>query len=302
MPTKPLIKALTEAGIGPRRRMAEAIKQGKVKVNGETAESFTQPINTGSDRVTVGGKAVELKPDETICLMLNKPAGVVSTASDEKGRRTVLDILPGQYKKFRLYPVGRLDIDTTGLLLLTNDGDLTYRLTHPKFEHEKEYLLQIKGRLNTKEKSMLEHGIRLEDGLTHPAQVKEVSLPPFNYSITIHEGRKRQVHRMFESVKQPLLALKRVRVGRLRLGELKEGEVRRLSQAEINALLSGDQPDKHIDSRTNQRGSRDGKYPGPDNAQRHAPVHRGDPLSRAHPGYRPRNNMGGAYRDTQVSG
>jgi 23S rRNA pseudouridine2605 synthase len=237
MPTKSLIKALTEAGIGPRRRMAETIKQGKVTINGKTAESFTQPINVESDHVTINGKPIKLKPDETICLMLNKPVGVVSTASDEKGRPTVLDILPARYKKYRLFPVGRLDIDTTGLLLLTNNGDLTYRLTHPKFEHEKEYLVQIKSRLTTEEKTKLERGIRLEDGITRPARVKEVRLPPFNYSITIHEGKKRQVHRMFERLKHPLLALKRVRIGNLRLGDLKEGEVKRLGPAEINALL-----------------------------------------------------------------
>jgi 23S rRNA pseudouridine2605 synthase len=236
--TKPLIKVLTEAGIGSRRRMAEAIKQGKVEVNGKIAESFTQPVNLESDRVSFGGKAVELKADEIICLMLNKPDGIVSTVSDEKGRRTVLDILPKQYKKYRLYPVGRLDIDTTGLLLLTNDGNLTYRLTHPKFEHEKEYLVQIKGRLEPEESNKLEHGIRLEDGMTHPARVKEVSSPPFNYSITIHEGRKRQVHRMFERLGHPVLTLKRVRIGKLRLGNLKEGEIQRLSDAETNALLS----------------------------------------------------------------
>jgi 23S rRNA pseudouridine2605 synthase len=218
--------------------MAEAIKQGRVKVNGRTAESFTQPINTENDRVDVNGKKVELKPNEIICLMLNKPSGVVSTSSDEKGRRTVLDIIPKQYKKIRLYPVGRLDIDTTGLLVLTNDGNLTYRLTHPKFEYEKEYLVKIKDKLGAEGKSRLEGGIRLEDGLTHPARVREISTLPFNYSITIHEGRKRQVHRMFERVGHPLLALKRVRIGGLRLGSLKEGEVRRLTRAEIKALLS----------------------------------------------------------------
>jgi 23S rRNA pseudouridine2605 synthase len=243
MPVKPLIRALTEAGIGPRRRMAEAIKQGKVKVNDRVAESFIQSIDTENDRVDVNGKRVELKSEEIICLMINKPSGIVSTTSDEKGRRTVLDILPRQYKKIRLYPVGRLDIDTTGLLLLTNDGNLTYRLTHPKFEHEKEYLVQIKGKLKLEERNKLERGIRLEDGPTHPARVKEISAPPFYYSITIHEGRKRQVHRMFERLGHSLLALKRVRISGLRLGDLKEGEVRRLNQSEIDALLSRNQSD-----------------------------------------------------------
>ena len=237
MPAKSLLKALTEAGIGSRRRMTEAIKQGKIKVNGKTAESFTQPVDIASDRIVFDGKIVELKPDETVCLMLNKPAGIVSTASDEKGRRTVLDILPERYKNLRLYPVGRLDKDTTGLLLVTNGGDLTYRLTHPKFEHEKEYLVQIKGRLRQEEIRKLELGIRLEDGPTHPAKIKEVSTTPYNYSITIHEGRKRQVHRMFERLGHPVMALKRERIGNLILGSLKEGKVRRLNTEEIAALF-----------------------------------------------------------------
>ncbi len=238
MPTKPLLKALTEAGIGSRRRMTEAIKQGKVDVNGVTAESFNHPVNVAKDRVSVNGQAVNLKPDDTICLMLNKPVDIVSTASDERGRRTVLDILPSRYRKLRLYPVGRLDKDTTGLLLLTNDGDLTYRLTHPSFEHEKEYLVHTRGSLTRNEIKQLEQGVLLEDGMTHPALVKtDSSTPPFNYSITIHEGRKRQVRRMFEKLKHPVLALKRVRIGRLGLGDLKEGEVRRLSTPEIKSLL-----------------------------------------------------------------
>ncbi|MCK4273470.1 MAG: rRNA pseudouridine synthase [Dehalococcoidales bacterium] len=238
MPTRPLLKALTEAGIGSRRRMADTIKQGRVEVNGETAESFNHPVNVAKDRVSVNGQAVNLRPDEIICLMLNKPGDTVSTASDEKGRRTVLDILPPKYRKLRLYPVGRLDKDTTGLLLLTNDGDLTYRLTHPRFEHEKEYLSYIKDSLKQNEIKKLEQGVLLEDGMTHPASVKtDSSSPPFNYSITIHEGRKRQVRRMFERLGHPVLALKRVRIGGLTLGSLKEGEVRRLNPQEIKALL-----------------------------------------------------------------
>jgi len=238
MPTKPLLKALTEAGVGSRRRMAEAIKQGKVEVNGETAESFNHPINVGKDHVLFNGQTVNLVPDEIICLMLNKPAGIVSTVKDEKGRRTVLDILPEKYRRYRLYPVGRLDKDTTGLMLLTNDGNLTYHLTHPRFEHEKEYLVHIRGILKAAEKQTLEHGIRLEDGMTDTAVIKEITAPPFNYSITIHEGKKRQVHRMFERLRYPVLALKRVRIGNLKLGDLKEGEIRQLSAGEITALLS----------------------------------------------------------------
>ncbi len=240
MPTKPLLKALTEAGIGSRRRMAEAIKHGNIEVNGETAESFNHPVNIMKDRVSLNRQVLNLKPDEIICLMLNKPEGIVSTVRDEKGRRTVLDILPPRYRKLRLYPAGRLDSDTTGLLLLTNDGDLTYRLTHPKYEHEKEYLVHIRGSLKQDEIKQLGNGILLEDGMTHPALVKaDSSSPPFKYSITIHEGRKRQVRRMFEKLKHPVLALKRVRIGKLTLGDLKEGEVRRLNARETKVLLDG---------------------------------------------------------------
>ncbi len=238
MAIKSLIKALTEAGIGSRRRMAEAIKQGKVKVNNKVAESFNHPVDLEKDRVLFNGQEIDLKPDKVICLMLNKPEGIVSTVSDEKGRRTVINILPAKYRGYRLYPVGRLDIDTTGLLLLTNDGNLTYRLTHPKFEYEKEYLVAIKGNLNADEKQQLQRGILLEDGMTHPAKIREINLPNFNYSVTIHEGRKRQVRRMFERLRYTVVALKRIRIGNLNLGDLKEGEVRLLSAKEINVLLS----------------------------------------------------------------
>jgi len=239
MSEKPLIKVLTEAGTGPRRRVADAIKQGRVSVNKEIAASFNQPVDPARDRVFLDGRPVDLKPDKIVCLMLHKPAGVVSTVSDEKRRRTVIAILPDDYKQHRLYPVGRLDIDTTGLLLLTNDGDLTYRLTHPRFEYEKEYYVAIKGALKAAEKEQLRRGILLEDGRTHPAKVREIDEPPYHYSITIHEGRKRQVRRMFEHLRHAVLALKRVRLGDLRLGDLKEGGVRPLTAKEIAGLLRG---------------------------------------------------------------
>jgi 23S rRNA pseudouridine2605 synthase len=237
MPDKSLIKVLTEAGIGSRRRMADAIKQGKVKVNNIVAESFNHPVNPAKDRVIFEGRTIDLKPDKIICLMLNKPEGIVSTVIDDKGRRTVVSILPEKYRRHRLYPVGRLDIDTTGLLLMTNDGDLTYRLTHPRYEYEKEYLVAIKGSLTAEEKRQLQRGILLEDGMTHPAIIKEFSISPFNYSVIIHEGRKRQVRRMFERLRHTVEALKRVRIGNLHLGDLKEGEVRHLTTKEITALL-----------------------------------------------------------------
>jgi len=237
MPTIPLLKALAAAGIGSRRLLADAIRRGAVEVNGEVVEDFRHPINTDTDRVAIDGRPVDLKPRKPVYLMLNKPKGVLSTTGDERGRKTVIDLLPKKYRRLMLHPVGRLDRDSTGLLLLTNDGELTHKLTHPRFEHEKEYLVAINARLKPGEKRILESGIELEDGITHSAAVKEVEGKPFNYSITIHEGRKRQVRRMFESLGYRVSALKRVRMGNLRLGDLGEGKTRELSMEEVQSLL-----------------------------------------------------------------
>lgn len=242
MPEKPLVKVLTEAGLGSRRRMADAIKQGQVKVNGVIAESFNHPTDPAKDKVTFNGKPVNLKADKLICLMLYKPAGIVSTVSDDKHRNTVLDILPEPYRRHRLYPVGRLDIDTTGLILLTNDGDLTYKLTHPRYEYEKEYYAAINGVLKSEEKQQFRRGMLLEDGMTHAAKIREINEPPYNYAVIIHEGKKRQVRRMFERLRHPVQALKRVRIGNLTLGDLREGEIRPLSPREIVDLLHENKP------------------------------------------------------------
>jgi 23S rRNA pseudouridine2605 synthase len=241
----PLLKALTEAGVGSRRRIADAIKNGRVEVNGEPVENFRHPVNLEADRVSISGKPVDLKPRRAIYLLMNKPAGILTTTGDERGRSTVLDILPEKYRYMRLYPVGRLDKDSTGLLLLTNDGELTYRLTHPKFEHDKEYLIHIDGVLKPEEKRKLESGLKLEDGMTYPVVVKEIkSQPPFNYSLTMHEGRKRQVRRMLANLGYQVMALKRIRMGNLHLGNLKEGAIRELTPAEIRLLAARNQEPK----------------------------------------------------------
>ncbi|MFC1914329.1 pseudouridine synthase [Chloroflexota bacterium] len=240
MAKEPLLKALTGAGIGSRRKMADLIREGRVEVNGGVVTGFNYPVDTARDEVVVDGRRVSLQAEKTVYLILNKPVGVLSTARDERGRRTVLDIIPDKYRRMRLYPVGRLDRDSTGLLLLTNDGELTYQLTHPKFEQEKEYLVRIEGRLRPEEKRKLERGIELDEGRAHPALVKEVmDAPPFTYSITIHEGKKRQIRRMFASLGYRVLELKRVRMGNLVLGELKEGKVRELGAQELHRLKVG---------------------------------------------------------------
>lgn len=248
-----LLKALTEAGVGSRRKIADAIKNGRVRVNGQPVENFRHPVNPETDRVSLNGKPVDLKPRRTIYLMVNKPAGIITTTSDERGRRTVLDILPEKYRHLRLYPVGRLDKDSTGLLLLTNDGELTFRLTHPRFEHEKEYLIQIDGRLKPDEKRRLEKGIELEDGMTYPVVIKEIKSPPFNCSVITHEGRKREIRRMLANLGYRILALKRIRMGSLNLGNLREGAARDLTDAEVSALVGAGTSDPSVKHRAGQK-------------------------------------------------
>lgn len=229
----PLLKLLMSAGIGSRRQVTRLIVNGKVTVNGTVHKNFKHPVDVKNDKVAIDGKEVDLKIHKKVTIMLNKPAGILSTTSDDKGRQTVIDIIPEKYRKLNLYPAGRLDKDTTGLILLTNDGNLAYQITHPKFEIEKEYLIQIEGKLTPEAKSKLENGVELEDGITSPAIVKARRSHPYNYSITLHEGKKKQVRRMFEKVGFPVIALKRVRIGPLELGNLKEGQIKELSSKEL---------------------------------------------------------------------
>lgn len=237
-PSVTVLKLLTEAGTGSRRKMADAIKQGRVTVNGQVIEDFRHPVNPAADRVQIDGRGVKKRESAPVYLMMNKPPGLLTTTEDEQGRRTVLDILPPLYRGLRLFPVGRLDKDTTGLLVLTNDGELTHRLTHPSFEHEKEYLVRIGEKLTAEEKRKLANGIRLEEGMTSRAAVREVrGAPAHTYSLTIHEGRKRQVRRMFARLGHGVTELKRVRTGSLRLGTLEEGKVRVLTPREVASLL-----------------------------------------------------------------
>ncbi len=236
MISQPILKLLTTSGAGSRRRMTAAIKAGRVAINGKVVESFLQPVKVGKDKVTIDGKSIANKTEEMVYLILNKPKGVTSTTSDERGSKTVIDILPKKYQHTRLYPVGRLDKESTGLILLSNDGDFTYHLTHPKFKHEKEYLAQVNGNLTVEEKIQLEKGLDLEDGKTSPARIKVLKSPTFNYSITIHEGKKRQVRRMFARLGYWVLELKRIRIDGLTIGGLSVGDTRELTPREIQSL------------------------------------------------------------------
>jgi 23S rRNA pseudouridine2605 synthase len=205
-------------------------------VNGAIVQSFNEPVDPAGDIIAIDGKRISVTAEPLVYLMLNKPKGVISSTGDKRGAKTVIDILPQKYRRIRLYPVGRLDKDSTGLIILTNDGDLTLRLTHPRFEQEKEYLVRLGQNLNPEDKIKLEKGIHLDDGKTSPAKVKVSKYPSFSYSVTIHEGRKRQVRRMFAALGYRVLELKRVRLSNLRLGTLPEGEIRELTPIQIQSL------------------------------------------------------------------
>ena len=236
MASKPLLKALADAGVASRRRLADAIREGRVQVNGQLVEDFRHPVDPARDIVSIDGRTCRLDAERMVYLLLHKPKGVLSTTSDERGRQTVIDLVPAKYGHLRLHLIGRLDKDSTGLLLLTNDGELTHRFTHPRFEHEKEYRVTINSALRPTDKRRLEKGIELDDGITWPARVMVVNEQSFTYAVTIHEGRKRQVRRMFEHLGYRVKALKRVRMGSLRLGNLPEGQARELTARELRQL------------------------------------------------------------------
>ncbi len=224
-----LQKVLAQAGLGSRRICENLIEDGRVTVNGEVA-ILGRRVETTVDHVEVDGVQIGVAPG-LVYYLLNKPRGVVSTASDPQGRPTVVQIVPAEP---RVYPVGRLDTDTEGLLLLTNDGDLTHRLTHPSFGVEKEYLAEVDGAPSRGALRTLRDGVDLEDGRTSPAKVSEVS--PGVLRLVIHEGRNRQVRRMCEAVGHPVRRLVRTRIGPLRDPALEPGLWRALTLDEVRTL------------------------------------------------------------------
>ena len=228
-----LQKVLARAGLGSRRVCEEFIAEGRVTVNGDTAV-LGRRVDVGRDAVALDGVPVVVR-DDLVYYLLNKPAGYVSTASDPEGRPTVVDLVPSTP---RVFPVGRLDYDTEGLLLLTNDGDLTHLLTHPRFGVVKTYLAEVEGEPAPSTVRALREGVELDDGLTAPARVTVVQTRGATTAIElgIHEGRNRQVRRMCEAVGHPVVRLVRTRIGPLRDGSLKPGTWRALTQAEVRRL------------------------------------------------------------------
>jgi 23S rRNA pseudouridine2605 synthase len=226
-----LAKHLAHAGVASRRSAEKLIAEGRVVVDGEVVTDPARNVDEGN-RVAVDGQRAE-GPEPRVVYAVHKPVGVVSTARDTHGRPTVVELVPA--RGLRLYPVGRLDADSSGLILLTNDGDLANRLTHPRFEVPKTYVARVGGgRVGEDALRALRGGVELDDGPTAPARARRVGENLLEF--TIREGRNRQVRRMCEAVGHPLLELRRVGFGPLRLKGLEVGAYRRLSAAEVERL------------------------------------------------------------------
>ena len=233
-----LEKYIATSGIASRRAVKKRILAGAVSVNGEPILVPGHPIDIETDVVEFEGKRVEPLKDR-IYLMLNKPAGCITTRSDQRGRPTVMDLV--RDLSDTIYPVGRLDLETEGLLLFTNDGDFAYRLLHPSHEIEKTYIAWVKGAPRDAVIQQLRQGVRIPSGTTAPAKVRRLKISKDGGStaleVTIHEGKKRQVRMMFKAVGHPVIRLKRVQIGTLKLGHLPLGTYRFLTSEEVSELL-----------------------------------------------------------------
>ena len=231
-----LSKFLSTAGVASRRKCEELIKNGEIKVNGEVVTNLATVINEKKDIVEYKGESLQL-PSSFVYLKMNKPKGYACTAIDEKGRKTIFDLLEG--KSVRLFNVGRLDYDTEGLLFLTNDGEFANNIIHPKFEIEKEYIVTVEGRMQESEFAVLRKGAVVNGERMPEAKVRPISFDGkvTKVSVVITEGQNRQVRRMFEAIGRDIKLLKRVRIGNVHLGNLYRGKTKPLTQEEIDSFF-----------------------------------------------------------------
>ncbi len=233
-----LQKYLAECGIASRRKAEEYIQEGKVQVNGKTITELGVKIDPDTDIVYFDNKKVE-KQNEKIYILLNKPIGYVTTTKDQFNRQTVLDLIKGLNK--RIVPVGRLDMYTSGALILTNDGEFIYKVTHPSHEITKTYVATLKGIITNEEIEKLRSGVEIEDYITRPARVKILKTDTdkniSRIEITIHEGKNRQVRKMCEAIGRNVMALHRSKIGNIGVKDLKIGEWRYLSSTEIKSII-----------------------------------------------------------------
>ena len=227
-------KYMAECGVASRRACDEMILEGRVKVNGKKIDTPGLEINEFNDAVTLDGRRITLV-SKKYYIMLHKPKGYVTTVKDDKGRKTVMELIK---IRSRLYPVGRLDYDTEGLLLLTNDGQLAYALTHPSHEVPKTYIAKIKGKISDTEVRQLRKGVEIDGKMTLPAVVKIIETDDefSRVEVTIKEGRNHQIKKMFEVVGKEVVFLKRTAIGPLKLGGLVRGEYKNLTSKEIEIL------------------------------------------------------------------
>ena len=232
-------KYIALCGVASRRKAEELILAGKVKVNDNIVKELSYQVDEENDVVKVDDKIIK-EENKLVYILLNKPEGYITTVKDQFDRESVLDLVTDI--KERVYPIGRLDYETSGLLLLTNDGDLTYKLTHPKHEVDKTYVASVNGKLTPDEIKMFKSGIKIEDYVTAPAKLKVIRYDEkTNVSlleIKIHEGKNRQVRKMCKAINHPVLRLKRTAMGKIRIGECEIGKYRYLTEDEVKYLKS----------------------------------------------------------------
>lgn len=237
-----LQKYLAENGIASRRKCEEFILQGKVKVNGVTVTTLGSKINIDTDKIEFEGNLVENNKTPKAYILLNKPIGYVTTTNEQFGREKVLDLVKTNK---RLVPVGRLDMYTSGALILTDDGDFVYKVTHPKHEIEKTYIATVYGEVQNEEIEKLRQGVQIEDYTTSPAKVKKIQYNmeknQTRLAITIHEGKNRQVRKMCESIGKKVIALHRSKIGNIDVKDIPLGKWRYLTESEVKELV-GEEP------------------------------------------------------------
>lgn len=234
-----LQKYLANNGVTSRRKAEEAILAGKVKVNGKIVIELGTKVNPKTDKIEFEGKLIK-QEEKKVYILLNKPIGYVTTVKDQFSRDTVMDLV--KKVEVKVLPVGRLDMYTSGAIILTNDGDFIYHVTHPKHEVEKTYTVTLKGKVTTEEVEQLRNGVEIEDYVTRPAKVKILKIDEekniSRLEIVIHEGKNRQVRKMCETVGKRVLALHRSKIGTINVKDLKIGEWRYLKNEEVKMLLS----------------------------------------------------------------
>ncbi len=231
-------KFIARSGLASRRKAEEYIKAGRIKINGRIIDDLSYQVDLENDIVEFDGKKISLEDEKKVYILLNKPAGYITTAKEQFDRPSVMDLIPDI--KERVYPVGRLDYETSGLLLMTNDGDLTYKLTHPSHEFKKTYIASVKGIPSEVEIKNFKEGLEIEDYTTAKAELKVMKInKEKNYSVCmaiIHEGHNRQVRKMFEAIGHPVMNLKRVALGRINVKGIETGKYRKLTEGELKYL------------------------------------------------------------------